>query len=38
LIIGLAVLLALLAFSMLMMEQGGTLEALLEQVASWAGR
>jgi hypothetical protein len=38
LIVGLAVLLALLAFSMLMMEQGGTLETLLEQVASWVGK
>lgn len=38
LIVGLAVLLALLAFSMLMMEQRVTLEAFLEQVASWVGR
>lgn len=38
LIVGLAVLLALLVLSMLMIEQGVTLEALLEQVASWVGR
>jgi|GEM_PF-1489834 len=38
LIVGLAVLLALLVFSMLMMEQGITPEALLEQIASWVGR